>query len=89
MVLGGDAGELLERGCDALSVALAVIALVAQQRDGAGELISQAREKLALRGEVPVEIPEETLVASILAKAVTDVARGAQVALVAVGDAGA
>ena len=89
MVLGGDAGELLERGGDASAVALAVIALVAEQRHGAGELVGKSREKLALRGQVPVEISEESLVAAVLAKLVADVARGSEVALVAVSNAGA
>lgn len=89
MVLGGDAGELLERGGDASAVALAVIALVAEQRHGAGEFVGKSREKLALRGQVPVEISEESLVAAVLAKLVADVARGSEVALVAVSNAGA
>lgn len=89
MVLGGETCEPLERGGDALAVALAVIALVAKQRHGAGELVGEGREKLALRGQIPVEIPEESLVAAVIAEAVTDVARGAQVTLVAVSDAGA
>ena len=89
MVLGGESGQLLERGGDALAVALAMIALVAEQRHGAGDLVSQACEQIALGGEVAVEIPEESLVAAVLAKAVTDVARGAQVTLMTVRDAGA
>src|SRR5689334_9267474 len=89
VVLGGEAGQLLERRGDALAVALAVIALVAKERHGAGELVREAREKLTLRGEVAIEIPEESLIAAVLAKLVTDVARRSQVALVAVRDAGA
>lgn len=88
MVLGGEAGQLLERGRDALAVALAVIALVAKERHGAGELVGETRQQIALRGEVAIEIPEESVVAAVLAKAVTDVARGSQVTLMAVGDAG-
>jgi len=75
VVLGGETGELLERGRDALAVALAVIALIAKERHGAGELVGEAREELALRGEIAIEIPEESVVAAILAKPVTDVAR--------------
>jgi hypothetical protein len=44
VVLGGESGQLLERGGDALAVALAMIALVAEQRHGAGDLVSQACE---------------------------------------------
>jgi len=89
VVLGLKSGELLERGGDASAVALAVIALVAKQRHGAGELVGQAREQIALGGQIAVEIPEEALVAAIIAKPVTDVARGSEVAFVSVRDAGA
>lgn len=89
MVLGLKSGELLERRGDTLAVALAVVSLVAKQRHGAGELICQAREQIALRRQIPLEIPEEAFVAAILTKPVTNVARGAEVAFVAVRDAGA
>ena len=89
MVLGCESGELLERRGDALAVALAVVALIAKQRHGAGELVGEGREQLALGGQIPIEIPEESLVAAVLAKPVTDVARRSQIALMAVRDAGA
>jgi hypothetical protein len=44
VVLRLKACELLERRGDALAVALAMIALVAEQRHGAGELVGEARE---------------------------------------------
>ena len=41
MVLRGEACELLERGGDASAVALAIVALVTEQRHGARELVGQ------------------------------------------------
>ena len=77
MVLGGEAGDLAECGGDALAVALLIVALVAEQRHGAGELAGQLLQERLLGSEIAIEIPEEPIMTAILAELVPDVARGA------------
>lgn len=68
-------------------MALGVVAFVAEQRDGAGRGARQGVEQRALGREVLAKVAEETLQVPIFAKSITQIARGAERALVCVPDA--
>lgn len=69
-------------------MALAVIALVAQQRHGAGRGACQRVEQCALGGQVLTEIREEAREIAIVAQSMPKRARRAERAFMGIGDAG-
>ena len=75
MVLGSEAGDLTERGGDASAMALAIVALVAKQCHGAGELTGELLQERLLGGQITIKVAEEALIAAVLAQPVPDGSR--------------
>lgn len=83
----GGLGAAREGLGDDGAMALGVVALVAQKRDGTGGGPSQGIEQRALRGKVLAKIAEEAREIAILAQPVADLARRAEGAFVGILDA--
>ncbi len=87
-VPNGGLGAACEGVGDDGPVALGVVALVAQERDGASGGARQGIEERALGGEVLSKIAEEAREITILAQSVADLTRRAEGAFVGILDAG-
>jgi len=87
-VPNGGLGAAREGIGDDGAMALGVVALVAQERDGTSGGPSQGIEQCSLRGKVLAKITEESHEIAILAQSVTDLPRRAEGAFVGILDAG-
>lgn len=67
VVFGLQAGEVAECVGYGIAVAGVVVALVAQQRDGAGQIPGKVFEQIALCAQVAAEVAEEALEVAVVA----------------------
>ncbi len=75
MMLGLDAGKFTQGFGDGEAMTGFVVALVAQQRNGAREFFGQLFEQLALLVEVFAELLEKARVVAVFAQLMADIFR--------------